>query len=102
MKVDYSKDFEKTVRKLSGKRLESVREAIMEVKAANSITDITDCIKLVDYDYIYRIHIGSYRAFFNFHVEIKEDTVFFLYLVPRGQAYAKLVKKNLRKKDKLS
>ena len=77
MKVKYSKYFEKAVRKLSGKRLESVRDCIKEVKKAKSIDEITDCIKLVDYDYIYRIHIGSYRAFFNFHVEIKDDIVYF-------------------------
>ncbi len=99
MKVKYSKYFEKAVRKLSGKRLESVRDCIKEVKKAKSIDEITDCIKLVDYDYIYRIHIGSYRAFFNFHVEIKDDIVYLLYLVPRGQAYAKKVMTNLRNKD---
>ena len=42
MKVDYSKDFERTVRKLSGKRLDSVREAIREVKKARKLTDISD------------------------------------------------------------
>ena len=84
MKVEYSKDFERTVRKLSGKRLNSVREVISEVKNAQKLTDITDCIKVVDYDYIYRIRIGSYRAFFSFHVEIKDGVVRFLYLIPRG------------------
>ena len=64
MKVEYSKDFERTVRKLSGKRLDSVRNTIQEVKKAQKLTDITDCIKVVDYDYIYRIRIGNYRAFF--------------------------------------
>ena len=73
MKVEYSKDFERTVRKLSG--------------------------KLVDYDYIYRIRIGSYRAFFSFHVEIKDGVVRFLYLIPRGQAYNKGTKKNLERND---
>ena len=99
MKVEYSKDFERTVRKLSGKRLDSVRNAIQEVKQAKKLTDITDCIKVVDYDYIYRIRIGSYRAFFNFHVEFKDGIARFLYLIPRGQAYDKGTKKNLEKND---
>ena len=43
MKVKYSKYFEKAVRKLSGKRLESVRDCIKEVKKAKSIDEITDC-----------------------------------------------------------
>ena len=99
MKVEYSKDFERTVRKLSGKRLDSVREAIREVKKARKLTDISDCIKMQNYDFIYRIHIGSYRAFFIFHVEIKDGVVRFLYLIPRGQAYDKGTKKNLNRND---
>lgn len=99
MKVEYSKDFERTVRKLSRKRLDSVREAIREVKKARKLTDISDCIKMQNYDFIYRIHIGSYRAFFNFHVEIKDGVVRFLYLIPRGQAYDKGTKKNLNRND---
>lgn len=99
MKVEYSKDFERTVRKLSGKRLDSVREAIREVKKARKLTDISDCIKMQNYDFIYRIHIGSYRAFFNFHVEIKDGVVRFLYLIPRGQAYDKGTKKDLNRND---
>lgn len=99
MKVEYSKDFERTVRKLSGKRLDSVREAIREVKKARKLTDISDCIKMQNYDFIYRIHIGSYMAFFNFHVEIKDGVVRFLYLIPRGQAYDKGTKKNLNRND---
>lgn len=99
MKVEYSKDFERTVRKLSGKRLDSVREAIREVKKARKLTEISDCIKMQNYDFIYRIHIGSYRAFFNFHVEIKDGVVRFLYLIPRGQAYDKGTKKNLNRND---
>lgn len=67
MKVEYSKDFEKTVRKLSGKLLDSVREVI--------------------------------RTFFIFHVEVKDDTVKFKYLVPRGEAYAKKSRDGLWKHD---
>lgn len=52
MKVEYSKDFEKTVRKLSGKMLDSVREVIREVKNAECIEQITDCKKLVMILYI--------------------------------------------------
>ena len=67
MKVEYSKDFEKAVRKLSGKLLDSVREVI--------------------------------RTFFIFHVEVKDETVKFKYLVPRGEAYAKKSRDGLRKHD---
>ena len=42
MKVEYSKDFEKTVRKLSGKLLDSVREVKRQVKDAETLHHITD------------------------------------------------------------
>ena len=47
MKVDYSKEFEKSLKKLSGKMLDSIRRVITEVKQAENIKDITDCTKLV-------------------------------------------------------
>ena len=55
--------------------------------------------KLIGYDFVYRIRIGNYRAFFIFHIEVKDDTVKFKYLVPRGEAYAKKSKGSLRKHD---
>ena len=100
MNVEYSKDFEKSVKKLSGKMLDSVRGVISEVKNAESIKDITDCKKLVGYRNVYRIRIGDYRAFFTFHVEIINDTVIFRYLVSRGEAYAKKMDESLKRIDR--
>lgn len=99
MKVDYSKSFIKAVSKLSGKQRESVRDAIDEVKKAQGLEEITDCIRMVGYHTVYRIRIGGYRAFFTFHVEIVNDTVLFQYLVSRGQAYTKKVEKELKRLD---
>ena len=100
MKVKYSKDFEKSVRKLSGKILSSVRNTILGVKNASSLDEIADCKKLVDYDNVYRVRIGSLRAFFIFHIQVIDDCVFFKYLVPRGEAYDKKYKEKLRADDK--
>lgn len=100
MKVGYSKRFEKAVRKLSGKTLDSVRQVIMEVKEARQISDITDCKKLVGYENIYRIRIGDYRAFFTYHIRIVDDTVFFEYIVSRGEAYDKKMQTEFRRIDK--
>ena len=100
MNVEYSKDFEKSVKKLSGKMLDSIRRVIAEVKNAESIKEITDCKKLVGYRNVYRIRIGDYRAFFTFHVEIVNDTVFFRYLVSRGEAYDKKMDESLKHIDK--
>ena len=99
MNVEYSKDFEKSVKKLSGKMLNSIRRVITEVKSAESLKDITDCKKLVGYRNVYRIRIGDYRAFFTFHIEIINDTVFFRYLVPRGEAYGKKTNTELKRID---
>ena len=59
MRVEYSKDFEKTVRKLSGKILQSVIAMIDEVKRAESVDDITDCKKIETLNSVYRIRIGN-------------------------------------------
>lgn len=100
MKVGYSKRFEKAVRKLSGKTLDSVRRVIVEVKEARQISDITDCKKLVGYENIYRIRIGDYRAFFTYHIRIVDDTVFFEYIVSRGETYDKKMRTEFRIIDK--
>lgn len=99
MKVEYSKVFIKAFNKLSGKQRDSVRDAIAEVKKAQGLEEITDCIRMVGYHTVYRIRIGGYRAFFTFHVEIVDDVVKFQYLVSRGQAYTKKIEKELKRLD---
>ena len=100
MNVEYSKDFEKSVKKLSGKMLGSIRKVITEVKNAENIKEIIDCKKLVGYRNVYRIRTSDYRAFFTFHIEIVNDTVIFRYLVSRGEAYAKKMDESLKRIDK--
>lgn len=100
MKVGFSKSFIKAAARLSGKMKDSLREVILEVEKAASVADITDCKKLAGFNYVYRIRIGNYRAFFIFHVQIVDDTVLFQYLLLRGEAYAKKNIDNLRDKDR--
>ena len=99
MKVILSKAFTKSVERLSGKQLKSVLEVIADTKAAQSIEDIPNCTRLVGYKNIYRIRIGSLRAFLTFRVEIIDNVVCFLFLVPRGQAYTKKVETELKHQD---
>ena len=99
MKVRYSKEFEKSVRKLSGKMLQSVKSAILEVMQAESVENITDCKKLTGYQNVYRIRIGSLRAFFTLHIEIIDNVVFFRFLASRGEAYDKKNEKRLKEID---
>ena len=46
MRVAYSKEFNKAVRKLSGKILQSLIETLDQVKAAQTIEELTDCKKI--------------------------------------------------------
>lgn len=55
MNVVYSKIFEKSARKLSGKYLASLAKAISEVKHAEDLSDITNCKKLTGFNNAYRI-----------------------------------------------
>ena len=102
MIVEYSKDFEKEVKKQSGKILQSINAMILEVKLANCVEELTDCKKMIGYENIYRLRIGSLRAFFVLYIEkneVGEDVVIFEYIVPRGQAYSKEMNEKLRNKD---
>ena len=95
MNVIYSRSFEKAVDKLSGKTLDSVLKVLIEVKQAKKIEDIKECVKLSGFNNVYRIRAGDYRMFFTLHIYVEGNTLFFEYLVPRGQAYISV----LRKKD---
>ena len=99
MRVKFSKAFEKASKRLPNKVFTNLQKALQEVKQAQSIDDISNCIKMVGFQYAYRIRVGSHRAFFIFHVEIIDDVVRFEYLIPRGQAYDKKNMDNLRGKD---
>lgn len=100
MIVKYSPEFVKSTKKLSGKILNSVKETIEDVKRAEKVEDISNCKKLTDYTSIYRIRIGSLRAFFKLYITIEGNIVKFEYLVPRGEAYKKDIQEKLRTKDK--
>jgi mRNA-degrading endonuclease RelE of RelBE toxin-antitoxin system len=87
MNIRVSKEFEKSAKKLSGKYKESLKNVVSEIRTANSINDIGNCIKLAGYDTVYRVRMGSYRIFFL--LEIREQTAYLKYLVSRGEAYSK-------------
>ena len=49
---------------------------------------------------VYRIRLGDYRALFTLEIEFSGDTIFFQYLAPRGEAYGKKMKTELKRIDK--
>lgn len=99
MKIAFSKDFEKSARKLSEKILQSLILALDEVRAADSIEDLTDCKKIESLKNVYRLRIGDRRAFFVLHIEIEGNLAKFEYLVSRGEAYDKKNMEKLRRRD---
>lgn len=99
MRVQFSKEFAKAMEKLSGKLKESARRVINEVIDASCVEEITDCKKIESLNSVYRIRIGSRRAFFVLHIEIEGNLVKFEYLVSRGEAYDKKNMERLRCKD---
>lgn len=99
MKVEFSKDFTKAVDKLSGKIHHSVVEAINNVIEAQSVEDISNCKKIESHNCVYRIRIGSKRAFFVLHIHVDGDIAKFEYLVSRGEAYNKKNMERLRKRE---
>ena len=99
MKVDFSKDFTKALDKLSGKIHHSIVEAINNVIDADTIEGISNCRKIETLNSVYRIKIGSKRAFFVLHIQIDGDLAKSEYLVSRGEAYDKKNMERLRKRD---
>ena len=97
MNIKFSKEFEKTAKKLSGKHKESLRNVILEIRTAQSVIEIANCKKLIGYNSVYRIRLGDYRMFFL--LEIEKQTVFLKYLVSRGEAYSKEYHKRLKISD---
>ncbi|MCM1092626.1 MAG: hypothetical protein NC421_01585 [Lachnospiraceae bacterium] len=99
MNVDFSKDFTKALDKLSGKIHHSIVEAINNVIDAQCLDEINNCRKIESLNSVYRIKIGSKRAFFVLHIRIDGEVVKFEYLVSRGEAYDKKNMERLRNRD---
>lgn len=99
MRVKFSKDFSKSMSKLTGKIRQSAVAAINGVIDAKSINEITNCKKIESLNNVYRIRIGDKRAFFVLHIQIEGDLVMFEYLLSRGEAYNKKNIQNPRNKD---
>jgi mRNA-degrading endonuclease RelE of RelBE toxin-antitoxin system len=97
MNIKISNEFEKSAKKISGKYKESLKNVILEIRAAQSVDGIGNCRKLIGYSSIFRIRLGNYRLFFL--LEIVGQTVFLKYLVSRGETYSKEYQERLKLND---
>jgi mRNA-degrading endonuclease RelE of RelBE toxin-antitoxin system len=98
MKVGYSRQFTKAAYKLTGKYKLSLQRIITEVKQANNVSELTNCVKMVGFQNSYRIKMGDFRLIFIF--KIVEGIAIFELLLTRGEIYRKEQEMNLRKKEK--
>jgi mRNA interferase RelE/StbE len=85
MKTAFKKSFAKDLRNYSKDRtlLSRVEETILQVEAADTITDITNLKKLKAEGSYYRIRIGNYRL----GLIIENETVTFVRLLHRKDIY---------------
>ncbi len=88
MKVEYSRQFLKESFRLSGKYKKSLQRIIAEVKSAEDIPQIPNCIKLVSYQNYFRIRMGNYRLILLY--QEAERTIFFTLLLSREEVYKRL------------
>lgn len=62
MEVEFLKSFAKDLNKIKDKKLKrQIKDAILEVEKASSISEISNIKKLSGFQGVYRIRIGTYR-----------------------------------------
>ena len=98
MKVEYTKQFVKAAYKLSGNYKASLQKIVLEVKEANDISKLNDCIKMVGLQQSYRIRMGDYRLVLI--IKVIDDSAIFQLLLSRGDVYKKEHESILRKIEK--
>lgn len=87
MNIEYSKQFIKDAKALSGKYKESLAKVVSEFKAIDSFDELTDCKKITGLNHSYRIRMGSYRILCL--LAIVNETIHLQRIVSRGEAYNK-------------
>ena len=85
MNIEYSKQFVRSAHKLSGKYRESLRKVIENIKTADNLHEIRNCIKLAGLENYYRIRMGNYRIILL--IRIVDHTAIMQLLLSRGDVY---------------
>lgn len=84
MNIDFKKTFLKELKKLKNKSLKnSIHECIIQVEAAENVTQIKNIKKLRGFDIYYRIKVGDYRI----GIKAESDTVYFVVFEHRKDIY---------------
>jgi mRNA interferase RelE/StbE len=84
MQVLFTKQFEKEIRVIRDKKLaQHIEDAILNVKSAESVSQIHNLKKLSGYKNSYRIRIGEYRI----GVYVTGDSVVFSRFLHRKEIY---------------
>lgn len=84
MKVEFKKSFLKELQRLRNKSLKnSIAACIVQVEAADSISQIKNIKKLSGYDDYYRIRTGDYRI----GLKVELNIVYFVVFEHRKDIY---------------
>lgn len=89
MNINYSKRFIKQAKKLDGTTKKILANAILEAREAQTVQELTNCIKMSGYKNVYRIRVSDHRAIF---IHEEENSIFFEYIASRGGIYSKKYK----------
>ena len=84
MKVEFKKTFLKDIKKLKNERLRNaIRISIVQVEAADNLSEIKNLKKLTGYDIYYRIRVGDYRI----GLKLQEEVLYFVVFEHRKNIY---------------
>lgn len=84
MKVRFRNSFKKDLKRIKDKSLLAQISSVIEnVKAADSVGDVSNLLKLKGYQGFYRIRVGNYRL----GLSVAEDEVVFVRCLHRKEIY---------------
>lgn len=84
MKVEFKKSFLKELKNLTNKSLKSdIADCIMQIEAAQSLSQVRNLKKLTGYDVYYRIRVGNYRI----GIKVENNVVYFVVIEHRKDIY---------------
>jgi mRNA interferase RelE/StbE len=84
LKVRFRNSFKKDLKRIKDKSLLSQISSVIEnVKAADSVGDVSNLLKLKGYQGFYRIRVGNYRL----GLSVTEEEVIFVRCLHRKEIY---------------
>lgn len=87
MIVEFDKSFDKSLKRISDKKvLSKLKDIIIELEESSTILQVTNIVKLTGYKKYYRIRIGDYRLGIEL---IDEEKIRLILVAHRKEIYRK-------------